>query len=167
MAAQIYAGVSSPVWGTLTFGRQNALQTDAVNAYDPMGGSYAFSPIGFSGFTCGAGDTEECRWTTAIKYRVNFGNFRLAVIGQPVTGTAAYNAYNPNNGAVEGDIGGDFKSWSRPAVGRCHWVVCRELREYRAERRFGQCPRRSGGSVYPDHVPLGDAFQQHELHGGG
>ena len=109
MAAQIYAGVSSPVWGTLTFGRQNALQTDAVNAYDPMGGSYAFSPIGFSGFTCGAGDTEECRWTTAIKYRVNFGNLRFAVIGQPVTGTSAYNAYNPNNGAVEGDIGGDFK----------------------------------------------------------
>ena len=108
LASQIYAGVSSPVWGTLTFGRQNALETDAVNAYDPMGGSYAFSPIGFSGFTCGAGDTEECRWTTAIKYRVNLGNFRVAVMGQPWTGTGAYNAYNPNNGAVQGDIGGDF-----------------------------------------------------------
>ena len=108
LAGQIYAGLSSPVWGTLTFGRQNALETDGVNAYDPMGGSYAFSPIGFSGFTCGAGDTEECRWTTAIKYRVNFGNFRFAAMGQPWTGTSAYNAYNPNNGAIQGDIGGDF-----------------------------------------------------------
>src|SRR5579863_5782405 len=109
LAAQIYAGVSHPTFGTLTFGRQNALTTDGVNAYDPMGGAYGFSPIGFSGLTCGAGDTEECRWTTAIKYRVNFGNFRFAVIGQPITGTSAYNAYDPNNGAVEGDIGGDFK----------------------------------------------------------
>ncbi len=109
LAGQIYAGVSNPVYGTLTFGRQNALLTDGVNAYDPMGGAYAFSPIGFSGFTCGAGDTEECRWTTAIKYRVDIGNARLAVMGQPMTGTSAYNAYNPNNGAVEGDIGGDIK----------------------------------------------------------
>ena len=31
LAAQIYAGVSSPVWGTLTFGRQNALQTGRVS----------------------------------------------------------------------------------------------------------------------------------------
>jgi predicted porin len=108
LAAQIYGGVSHPVYGTLTFGRQNALLTDGVNAYDPQAGAYAFSPIGFSGLTCGAGDTEECRWTTAIKYRVNVGPVRLAIMGQPITGTSAYNAYNPNNGAVEGDIGGDF-----------------------------------------------------------
>ena len=106
LASQIYAGVSSPVWGTLTFGRQNALLTDNVNAYDPQGGSYAFSPIGFSGLTCGAGDTEECRWTTAIKYRENIGNFRFAVMGQPGLG---YSAYNPNTGAIEGDVGGDFR----------------------------------------------------------
>jgi len=109
LASQIYAGVNSPVWGTLTFGRQNALLTDGVNAYDPMGGAYGFSPIGFSGLTCGAGDTEECRWTTAIKYRENIGNFRFAVMGQPITGGSSFNAYNPNEGAVEGQIGGDFR----------------------------------------------------------
>jgi hypothetical protein len=69
LAAQNYADVSSPIYGTLTFGRQNSLLLDGVIAYDPMGGSYAFSPIGFSGTTCGAGDTEECRFTTAVKYR--------------------------------------------------------------------------------------------------
>jgi predicted porin len=107
LAAQNYLGVSS-VYGTLTFGRQNALLLDGVNAYDPMGGAYGFSPIGFSGLTCGAGDTEECRWTTAIKYRVNIGDARLAVMAQPLTGNG-YGAYNPNNGAIEGDLGGNVR----------------------------------------------------------
>src|SRR3954447_4371815 len=40
-----YLGLSSP-YGTLTFFRQNALTLDGVIAYDPMIGSYAFSPIG-------------------------------------------------------------------------------------------------------------------------
>ncbi len=105
LAGQIYSGVSSPIYGTVTFGRQNTLNLDLVNAYDPMGGSYAFSPIGFSGATCGSGDTEECRYTTAIKYRLNVGDFRLGVIGQPLRN----GAYNPNNGAIQGDIGGDVR----------------------------------------------------------
>ena len=53
-----YLGVSSDVYGTLTIFRQNSLTLDGVLAYDPMGGSYAFSPIGFNGTTCGAGDTR-------------------------------------------------------------------------------------------------------------
>jgi len=111
LADQIYVGVSSGTYGTLTFGRQNALENDGVVAYDPMGGSYAFSPIGFSGKTAGAGDTEDARWTTAIKYRVNIGDFRLAVMGQPIGGAeGGYNAYNPNNGAISGGIGGDIRN---------------------------------------------------------
>ncbi len=105
LAGTIDAGFSSPVWGTLTFGHQNALENDAIVAYDPMGASYAFSPIGFSGKAAGAGDTEDARWGTAIKYRVNIGDFRVAAMGQPL----GYGAYNPNNGAVAGDIGGDIK----------------------------------------------------------
>jgi predicted porin len=105
LASQIYAGVSNPTYGTLTFGRQNALTNDAIVAYDPMGASYAFSPIGFQGTTCGVGDTEECRWTTAIKYRENIGPVRIAVMGQPLQ----YGAYNPNNGAIAGQLGGDIK----------------------------------------------------------
>jgi predicted porin len=106
-----YVGVSSPVYGTLTFGRQNVLQNDGISVYDPMGGSYAFSPIGYSGKTAGAGDTENARWNTAIKYRLNIANFRFGVMGQPIGGSqGGYNSYNPNNGAVGGDIGGDFKN---------------------------------------------------------
>jgi predicted porin len=110
LAAQNFIGVNSPTYGTLTFGRQNTPLLDAVNAYDPMGGSYAFSVIGNSGATCGDGDTETCRWTTGIKYRENIGDFRLIVAGQPVGGSqGGYNTYNPNNGAVEGGIGGDIR----------------------------------------------------------
>jgi predicted porin len=105
-----FVGVSQPVWGTLTFGRQNTLQLDEINAYDPMGGSYAFSPIGYSGKAGGSGDTEDARWTTAIKYRVNIGDFRIGIMGQPIGGSnGGYNSYNPNNGAIAGDIGGDIR----------------------------------------------------------
>jgi predicted porin len=109
LAAQNFMGVNSATLGTLTFGRQNAMELDGVNAYDPMGGAYAFSPIGYSGKTAGGGDTEDARWTTAIKYRVNIGDFRLGVMGQPIGGpSAGLNAFNPNNGAISGDIGGDI-----------------------------------------------------------
>jgi hypothetical protein len=110
LAGQNFIGVSSPVYGTLSFGRVNTPLLDAVLAYDPMGGSYAFSLIGNAGATCGAGDTEECRWTTGIKYRVNVGDLRFVVAGQPVGGAqTGYNTYNPNNGAVEGGLGGDIR----------------------------------------------------------
>ena len=110
LAATNVVGLSQPVFGTLTFGRQNSLLNDSLSAYDPMGASYAFAMIGYSGKYAGAGGTEEARWTTAIKYRVNVGDFRFAVMGQPVGGAdGGYNAYNPNNGAVAGQIGSDFR----------------------------------------------------------
>ncbi|HXM42528.1 MAG TPA: TonB-dependent receptor, partial [Bryobacteraceae bacterium] len=46
---EFYAGISSAHYGTLTFGRQRSLGTDAMLVYDPAGGSYAFSYIGYNG----------------------------------------------------------------------------------------------------------------------
>src|SRR5262249_56188074 len=63
-----FVGVSSP-YGTLTVFRQNTLRVDAIVAYDPMGGSNAFSPIGYQGATSGAGNTEDCRVTTSLHSR--------------------------------------------------------------------------------------------------
>jgi hypothetical protein len=40
---EYYAGISSTHFGTLTFGRQRALGTDAMLLYDPASGAYAFS----------------------------------------------------------------------------------------------------------------------------
>src|SRR5579871_2709587 len=54
--SQGYIGFSHPTWGTLTFGRTNSLTFDAQSAYDPMGGSPAFSLLGFSSSFAGYGD---------------------------------------------------------------------------------------------------------------
>jgi predicted porin len=99
-----YAGVSSPTWGTLTVFRQYALTNDAIATYDPMGGSYAFSVLGFSGTTCGVGDTEDCRYTTSAKYRVNIGQFRLGALWQ----FGGYDQGNAAEGAYQVQVGADI-----------------------------------------------------------
>jgi len=70
---EFYAGISSTNFGTLTFGRQRALGTDAMLLYDPAGGAYAFSYIGYNGTMAGGGDTEDSRWDDALKYRLTYG----------------------------------------------------------------------------------------------
>lgn len=102
--SQGYLGVASQTYGTLTVFRQNSLTLDGVIAYDPMGASYAFSPIGYQGTTCGVGDTEDCRFTTAAKYRVNYGPFRAAALWQ----FAGYSMDNGSNGAYQLQAGGDI-----------------------------------------------------------
>ena len=105
-----YAGLSSPTYGTLTFGRQNALTLDGVLAYDPMGGSGAFSLIGFQGATAGMGDTENARLDSSLKYRVNLGPFRAAAAGQVApSGDGTRNV-------VEGQLGVDYLGASFDAI---------------------------------------------------
>ena len=88
-----WAGLSSPTYGTLTFGRQNALTLDGVLAYDPLNGSGAFSVIGYQGATAGAGDTEDGRFDNAVKYRVSNGQFRASALYRfGATGSNAYEA---------------------------------------------------------------------------
>jgi predicted porin len=101
-----YAGISSPTYGTLTFGRQNSLELDGVNAYDPMGGSYAFSVIGWQGTASGGGDTEDARISTAVKYRVDVGDhwFRLGAMAQ----IGGYDQNNPTQGEYGFEVGKDF-----------------------------------------------------------
>ena len=101
---QLFAGVSNDTWGTLTVGRNNSLTLDLVNAYDSMGGAYAFSPIGFSGKVPGGGNTEDTRINTSVKYRVNIANFRLSAIAQ-------FGGIDAGNGAqseFQAGAGGDF-----------------------------------------------------------
>jgi predicted porin len=107
-----YVGVSSPTYGTLTVFRQNTLRLDGIVAYDPMGGSNAFSVIGFSGATCGAGDTEDCRMTTSLKYRVDIGQFRVAAFWQ----FGGYAQNNGANGAYQLQAGGDIPNLAKGAL---------------------------------------------------
>jgi predicted porin len=98
-----YLGVSSP-YGTLTVFRQNTLTLDAVFAYDPMAASYAFSPIGWQGITCGVGDTEDCRFSTSVKYRVEIGQFRVGALWQ----FGGYSLNNAATGSYQLQLGGDI-----------------------------------------------------------
>ncbi len=74
-----YGGVSNPLYGTLTFGRQNSLDLDATAAYDPMALSYALSLIGWSGTPGGGiGSTETARWDNSAKYVFSYGPIHAA-----------------------------------------------------------------------------------------
>jgi len=73
----LYGGVSNPVYGTLTIGRQNSLQLTALAAYDPQTLSYAFSFLGYSGFDGGAGSTQAARWDNSAKYALIVGPVHL------------------------------------------------------------------------------------------
>jgi predicted porin len=110
---QGYVGVSSPTYGTLTVFRQNSLTLDAVFDYDPFGASYAFSPIGFQGITCGGGNTQNCRNTTSLKYRINFlDHFRAAAVWQ----FGGYGENNASNGAYQFGVGADIPTWGKDVL---------------------------------------------------
>src|SRR6476620_1034119 len=106
---QGYVGVSSPTYGTLTVFRQNSLTLDAVFDYDPFGASYGFSPIGFQGITCGGGNTENCRNSTSLKYRINVGQFRAAALWQ----FGGYAENNASNGAYQLGVGADIPTFGK------------------------------------------------------
>jgi predicted porin len=74
-----FAGLSSKEFGTLTLGRHNTFLNDVVGKYDPQGGSYAFSVIGYSGATAGGGNTENTRLDDSVKYNYKYENFRLRI----------------------------------------------------------------------------------------
>jgi len=106
-----YGGLSSPTYGTLTYGRQNALTSDGVANYDPMSNSGAFSVIGFQGATGGAGDTENRIFDNSFKYSVNVGAFRAAAETQIRSG-----AFSAPGNAIQGQIGADCAGLSVDAI---------------------------------------------------
>jgi predicted porin len=69
---QAFVGLSSPTWGTFTFGRQNSTLADLIAKYDPQQTSYAFSLLGLSGTPAGGGDTQDRRLDSSIKYDGHF-----------------------------------------------------------------------------------------------
>jgi predicted porin len=107
-----YAGISSPIYGTLTYGRQSALSSDLVVNYDPISGSNAFSVITFQGANGGGGDTENRIYDNSFEYRVNVGPVRFAVE------TQLRNGGNSGTGnAFQGNVGFDYMGLSMDFVG--------------------------------------------------
>jgi predicted porin len=125
---EIYGGVSSKHFGTLTFGRQRSLGTDAMLAYDPANGAYAFSYIGYNGTMAGGGDTEDSRWDDAVKYRIAYGPVHFGAMykfadgsGGCYSGTAGWTADNctpesAHNNAYGFDLGGEYHKFSADFV---------------------------------------------------
>ncbi len=85
---EYYGGISSKIFGTLTFGRQRSLGTDAMLQYDPASGAYAFSYIGYNGTMAGGGDTEDSRWDDAVKYRIAYGPVHFGAMYKFADGSA-------------------------------------------------------------------------------
>ena len=70
---QLYVGVSSKTFGELTFGRHKSFSNDLLAVYDPAGGGYDYSPIGYSGTpVAGLGETDLGRQDETLKYLVHF-----------------------------------------------------------------------------------------------
>jgi predicted porin len=125
---EIDAGISATHFGTLTFGRQRSLGTDAMLVYDPAGGAYAFSYIGYNGTMAGAGDTQDARWDDAMKYRFVYGLVHAGAMFKFADGTGGcysadtnWTAANctpeqPHNTAYGFDLGGAFGAFSADFV---------------------------------------------------
>jgi predicted porin len=99
-----YAGVSSPTFGTLTFGRQNTLMSEALSKYDPQLQSNAFSPIALQGTAGGFGDTQDRVFDSSIKYVINVGPAHVGFIHE--FGSDGYVPEQSNEVSVGADIAG-------------------------------------------------------------
>ena len=107
---QAWAGLSSKTWGTLTFGRHVTPLGEIIVKYDPMNGSYAFSPIGYSGMTGGMGNTEDVRLDDSVKYAWKYEMFHIGALYQ-----WGKNDSSPGE-AWQGDIGFDYAGFAVDGV---------------------------------------------------
>jgi hypothetical protein len=66
----------------------------------------------WSGSFAGFGDTEVARATTAFKYRLETGNFRVSGLAQ----VGGYDQSNGSNGQYQAGVGADFGALSLDGV---------------------------------------------------
>ena len=129
-----YGGVSHPLYGTLTAGRQTSLVSDGMGTYDPIPGSPAFSLLGYSAAAgAGTGSSEFSAWDNSVKYILSYGPFHAAGMytnggqdtpmvndgyganaGITYLGFSIDGFYTKENGAVnlrERSLGGQRNTW--------------------------------------------------------
>jgi predicted porin len=109
---QAFVGISSPTWGTITFGRQNSTLADLIAKYDPQQTSYAFSLLGLSGTPAGGGDTQDRRLDGSIKYAGTFLNMIHVGAQYKTQGSSAASYATGGSGeafsGVEVSVGADY-----------------------------------------------------------
>jgi hypothetical protein len=143
-----YAGLSSPVYGTLTYGRQSALSSDLIVSYDPISGLNAFSVLTFQGANGGGGDTEDRIFDNSFEYRV-VGPVRFAVE------TQLRNGGNSGTGnAIQGDVGFDYMGLSMDFVGgKTYDAVSASPSVLRKSSRLPPRPCRQDGGLWLRRSP--------------
>jgi len=105
-------GVSNPVLGTLTVGRQRTFSYDLAGTYDATGANN-FSLIGMTATPVGAlGLTTLGRYNTSVKYFDTYGAFHGGVMYQ----FGGFEQGNTSNGAFEADIGASANGFSFDAM---------------------------------------------------
>ncbi len=101
-----YLGMSSPTYGTLTFGRQTGILADGIAKYDALAVSTAFSLLGFAGGPGGGGYTQDRRLDSSVKYF-------LTSAGLHVGGQYKFNTHSgAASTALELQLGGEFAGFS-------------------------------------------------------
>jgi len=103
-----YVGMRSDTFGALTFGRQQNLVADGINALDPNRAAPAFSLLGASGTYAGAGSTEDKRLDSAAKYVLSYED------SVHVAALYKFNQSNASAGgsAVQANLGGQYAGLS-------------------------------------------------------
>jgi predicted porin len=116
---QSFVGVSSKSIGTFTFGRQNTILADGIAKYDPNFASQAFSLIGLSGTTAGAGDTQDRRLDGSLKYVATYAEIvHAGALFKPSDGNGI------SNSAYELSFGAEYAGASIDAYyGKIHGAV--------------------------------------------
>ncbi|MEW6438836.1 MAG: porin [Pseudomonadota bacterium] len=102
-----YGGISHPVYGKLTFGRQATLATTMFD-YDPMEGSFALSMIGWvTSMAGGQGVSGAGRWDNSVKYTNQYGPIHGGVMYAEGGDGSALHGYG-----IAGDLGATWKGFS-------------------------------------------------------
>ena len=112
--SRAYLGIGSDTYGTLTLGRLYTFENSLFNAYDPMGGAYAFGEIGSTGtLTAGNGVTQTARYNTALQYV--YDHHKMFHVG----GQMQVGGYGDDNGMKSGfqfNAGGSYSGFSLDGV---------------------------------------------------
>jgi predicted porin len=102
-----YAGLKSPLFGTLTFGRQLTLLSEGTIKYDPNYNATAFGLLGASNTYSGAGTSEGNRLDSMLKYSISF---------EDLVHAAALYKFNGSTGgantAVQANVGAAYAGLS-------------------------------------------------------
>jgi predicted porin len=118
-----YAGLSSATFGTLTFGRQSTLMSEALSKYDPQQQSNAFSPIALQGTAGGFGVTQDRIFDSSLKYALNVNVVDIANIHFAYIHEFGSDGYIPEQ-SNEASFGVDVAGFSADAIyGKIHGAV--------------------------------------------